>query len=100
MTERAEVDIRTAVLEDEVVQLQVAGDVDLLTVPCLARALAAAARLSPRRVEVDLSAVDFLSVSGAAELALAAVRMPVQVRPASRASRATLTATGLDHLLG
>ncbi|GHE90984.1 hypothetical protein GCM10017786_24120 [Amycolatopsis deserti] len=96
---RAEVDIRTAVLDDEVVRVHVAGEVDLLTVPSLAEALAAAGRLRPRRIEVDLSAVDFLSVSGAAELALTAARIPVQVGPASHASRVALAAAGLDHLL-
>lgn len=97
---RAEVDIRTAVLDDEVVRVEVTGEVDLLTVPSLAQALAAAARLSPQRIDVDLSAVEFLSVSGAAELAQAATRTPVRVGPVSHASRVTLIAAGLDHLLG
>lgn len=92
------VEVRTAVLDD-VVRIAIAGEVDLSTAPSLARALADAGRLSPRWVEVDLSAVDFLSVAGAAALACAAEGMALRVRPASHACRIALAATGLNHLL-
>ncbi|GAB3577614.1 hypothetical protein GCM10027445_43510 [Amycolatopsis endophytica] len=92
------VDVRVAEL-DGVVTVAVAGEVDLLTAPSLAEALADAAGLAPRAVEVDLSAVDFLSVAGAAALARAAEQLALRVRPVSHASRVTLVAAGLDHLL-
>jgi len=82
-----------------VVTVAVTGEVDLRTAPAFADALAEAGRLATERVEVDLSAVDFLAVSGAAALARAAEEAVLRVHPASHASLVVLRAAGLDHLI-
>ena len=80
------------------------GELDLATVPRLQDVLDSVLARRPRRLEIDLSGVAFLSVYAvssllAAHRRLAAWRATLVLRDPTPIARRVLALTGTDHLI-
>lgn len=89
---------------DGVVVLRLAGEIDMLTAPRLARRLESAVRSGPQHVIVDLTGVSFLGSHGIAALLTAARELPPAVWVTgiehNRRVRSVLDITGTGTALG
>jgi anti-anti-sigma factor len=85
------------------VVVTVCGDLDMLTAPALAEAIAAAAQHQPSALIVDLSAVEFLASAGMNELVTAQDELTPAVRfgvvADGPATSRPLRIVGVDQIL-
>jgi anti-anti-sigma factor len=89
-------------LADGVATLVIVGELDLTTVPVLARRLDQVLAASPRRLVFDLTGVDFIDVAAARLISGATATRPAAGRPVIRrpgpAARRVLELTGFAGL--
>ncbi|GAC1316832.1 MAG: hypothetical protein NVS2B9_05950 [Myxococcales bacterium] len=89
-------------VDPDATRLILAGELDLATEPMLAQALLRAERLRPALLQLDLSRLTFIDVSGLAALLAAARRAEregrsLQVVAASRPIKRLFALTALDQ---